>query len=248
MTMTGQRLQDCGDIEVIASSLVHDVRGLLAAVQLLASVTRAAVTRGDMTAALRALAQVSNAASKGVDLCGDVLECGRRRAASPDLAREAVDLADLARDCVASLGGALERARCSVDLHLAESTIVNTHRRSVERIVVNILRNAIAYGAERPIEIHVTAVGRGALLMVRDHGHGIPKEALDRLFRAWQGGAAGDPAFQRFGLGLWIVKHLVDSLGGVVHVASEPRMGSAIGFALPFRPPPPDGSPGLAGR
>jgi signal transduction histidine kinase len=41
------------------------------------------------------------------------------------------------------------------------------------------------------------------------------------------------PAFQSFGLGLWIVKNLVESLGSALHVATEAGMGTAMGFVVP---------------
>jgi signal transduction histidine kinase len=92
----------------------------------------------------------------------------------------------------------------------------------------NLVENAIAYSGEAPlIEI---AVDRRGTVRVVDHGPGIPPDQRDRIFeRFWRAGRSGDGA----GLGLYIVKRVVETVGGGIEIG-ETRGGGAT-FALTFR-------------
>lgn len=57
------------------------------------------------------------------------------------------------------------------------------------------------------------------MVIVRDHGRGIPRASLEKLFAPYRGADDEDRCFERFGLGLWIVRNLAHSLGGWLAVA-----------------------------
>lgn len=106
----------------------------------------------------------------------------------------------------------------------------------VEEVWANYLSNAIKYGGEPPcVELGAAPQPGGMIrFWVRDHGPGIPPEAQKRLFtpftqlgQAHQGG---------HGLGLAIVLHIVEKLGGQVGVESEGSKGSLFFFTLPAAP------------
>ncbi len=108
-------------------------------------------------------------------------------------------------------------------------------RRSVEEILTNLLDNARAYtpkGGE--VEVRVTRTADGLALAVGDTGIGIGADHLDRIFERFY---RVDPARSRAaggtGLGLALVKHLVESLGGRIEVASEVGVGSTFTVELP---------------
>ncbi len=110
----------------------------------------------------------------------------------------------------------------------------------LEQIVGNLLSNAVKYGAGRPVDVGVSADGATATLVVRDHGIGIPPEDLPRIFERFER-AASSRQQSGFGLGLWIVRRLVDALGGRIDVRSAPDEGSTFRVELPRRGP---GGPG----
>jgi len=105
----------------------------------------------------------------------------------------------------------------------------------VEEVWANYLSNAIKYGGRPPrVELGATVQPDGAVCFwIRDNGPGIPPEAQARLFTP----------FTRFdvvrarghGLGLYIVHHIVERLGGQVGVESEVGRGSVFSFTLPGR-------------
>jgi signal transduction histidine kinase len=84
-------------------------------------------------------------------------------------------------------------------------------------VVQNLLTNALAYG-QAPVEIGARTDGDTVVLEVRDHGPGIPDELLPRLF----------DRFMRGGLGLFIVRHLVEANGGSVRYEHAEPHGARL--------------------
>ncbi len=75
------------------------------------------------------------------------------------------------------------------------------------------------------------------MLIVRDHGPGIPEEEQPRLFDGfYRGSNVGN--LPGTGLGLAITRRCVELLGGTITLASTPGRGAAFTVTLPLRPPP----------
>ena len=111
----------------------------------------------------------------------------------------------------------------------------------LDRIVVNLVRNAVKYTARGRVRVSLEMAGGRVRLEVADTGIGIPREALPSLFnefyRAPNAKAADESGT---GLGLAIVKLLVARYGGEIGVASEEGKGTTMTVTLPP-------SPGLPG-
>jgi signal transduction histidine kinase len=106
----------------------------------------------------------------------------------------------------------------------------------LRQVLVNLITNAIKYSPEAaPVEVKAAAGPDAVRVDVRDHGIGIRREDLSRLFKKFQ--RIRDPATHNTagtGLGLYIVKGLVELQGGAVEVASEYGSGSTFSFTLPL--------------
>jgi signal transduction histidine kinase len=231
---------DAAGLESFVDGLVHDVRGSLGTMKAIARLARIRSESGDTDGASKLLARVDGAVTRTNELCNDLLECSRRRGcpAVDPAWFEVVDLAEVVRDGVADHAGLLHQAQCTLKLRAPHSASVRSHRKSVERVLANLLRNAVQYGAHRAIDICLEAGPRGHVLIVRDHGLGIPSEVLGRLFEGRAGDSReSDRCFERFGLGLWIVRTLVQSVGGRLHVASDVGQGTAVSVFIPVAPP-----------
>ena len=107
----------------------------------------------------------------------------------------------------------------------------------LERVLINLLDNAIKYGQEGG-EITISADERDQEVQfsVRDNGIGIPKEDLPRIFeRFYRVDKGRSQELGGTGLGLSIVKHIIQAHGGRVWVESQLEKGSTFYFTLPKR-------------
>ncbi len=131
-------------------------------------------------------------------------------------------------------------AKKSLDLrvHACPPTEIVGNPDQLERIVTNIVENAIRYtGPGGTVDVSCTNDHTNVRIVVRDSGAGIPSEFRERIFdRFWRGDNArtGDGGT---GLGLAIARALARRHGGEIAVASEPGRGSVFTLSLPLRPP-----------
>jgi light-regulated signal transduction histidine kinase (bacteriophytochrome) len=105
----------------------------------------------------------------------------------------------------------------------------------LEQVFANLISNAIKYRSpERPPEIGITARRLNGMveLAVRDNGIGIEAEYFDRIFEMFRRLHTRD-RYEGTGIGLAVVKRVVDRHGGTVRVESTPGEGSTFFFTLP---------------
>jgi signal transduction histidine kinase/CHASE3 domain sensor protein len=169
-------------------------------------------------------------------LINELLDISRITGKGLELELEPVDLVAVVRDVVARNDDELKRARCEIRLELEPSPSGEWDRMRIEQIVTNLLSNAIKYGAGRPVEIRVDGDENAARLIVRDQGIGIRPEHQARIFERFER-AVSKSDYGGFGLGLWIVRQIVDAHGGEIHVTSTPGEGSVFTVELPRRRP-----------
>ncbi|HET9517407.1 MAG TPA: PAS domain-containing sensor histidine kinase [Actinoplanes sp.] len=105
-----------------------------------------------------------------------------------------------------------------VHIHIADDVSVLADRGHVWHVVQNLLSNAVKYG-EPPVEVQVTRQADRILLVVQDAGPGIPQELVPRLFDRFMRGA---------GLGLFIVRHLMEANGGSVRYERAVPRGARL--------------------
>ncbi|MCY0945140.1 sensor histidine kinase [Streptomyces antarcticus] len=102
----------------------------------------------------------------------------------------------------------------------------------IDQILGNLLENAVRHG-EGTVTIEVTPHEKGTAVTVTDEGSGIPEESMGRVFtRFWRGSKRGGT-----GLGLYIVKGIVEAHGGTIAVGRGPGGGAEFRFILPVSAP-----------
>jgi PAS domain S-box-containing protein len=168
-------------------------------------------------------------------LINNLLDISRITAGRLDLDLETVDLTNVVRDAAARSREDLARAGCALDLQTDGPCIGRWDRLRVEQVVGNLLSNAIKYGAGHPIEMSVSGDSEAARFTIRDHGIGIPPEDQARIFERFER-AVSDRHYGGLGLGLWIVRQIVDAFGGTIQVDSGPGRGSTFHVVLPKAP------------
>jgi len=145
---------------------------------------------------------------------------------------EDVDLAKLVRGVVDRFADQLALARCPVELALDDGVRGRWDRGKIDQVMVNLLTNAIKYAPGTPVRIGVTRQGDTALLIVQDHGDGIAPEMHQKIFEQFERGVGAARA-SGLGLGLYIVKKIIDAHGGSVRVESDRGRGARFVVELP---------------
>jgi len=103
----------------------------------------------------------------------------------------------------------------------------------VEQLLHHLLANALKYGAGFPVEVEVSGDSRQAKLVVRDHGMGMVDGAEERIFERF----ARDISTRDFGglgVGLYVVRKIVEASGGTISVTSAPNAGATFRVELPL--------------
>jgi two-component system phosphate regulon sensor histidine kinase PhoR len=123
----------------------------------------------------------------------------------------------------------------AIDFVCPEDISVLLDSRLMAQAVINLLDNAINYSSEKSdIQISASLKDKELRISVQDHGIGIPKEHLSRLFeRFYRVDKARSRELGGTGLGLAIVKHIAHAHGGRVSVDSIPGKGSTFSLHLP---------------
>ena len=128
----------------------------------------------------------------------------------------------------------LQAENRGLDLNIVEpagEVSLITDELRLRQVLINLLGNAIRYTVEGHIDLHVDVAAESLAFRVSDSGPGIGIEDQERIFQPFQ---RLDPNQQSgAGLGLAIVRQLVDAMGGELELESEPGCGSTFGFRLP---------------
>jgi len=193
-------------------------------------------TAGELPSAAREqLLLAQRNAGRLLRLVNTLLDFSRIEAGRMQAVFEPTDLAALSADLASVFRSAVERAglRLNIDCPpLPQPVYVD--RELWEKIVLNLLSNALKFTFAGEIDVRLAWQGDHATLTVRDTGVGIPADELPRLFERFHRiqGTRGRSA-EGTGIGLALVQELVRLHGGTVTVESTPGKGTAFRISVP---------------
>ncbi|MFP2906233.1 ATP-binding protein [Pyxidicoccus sp. 3LFB2] len=187
-----------------------------------------AVVRKRVEATLRPVARLQQ-------LVATLLDVSRIRAGRLDMRHEPVDLSALVQDLVTRAQEDAALARCALRVEVETSLVGHWDPMRLEQVITNLLSNAFKYGAQRPVEVRAIRDEGYACLTVRDNGIGIAPEDHERIFQRFER-AVSERHYGGFGLGLWIVRQILESLQGDIRVHSKPGEGATFIVRLPLDP------------
>jgi signal transduction histidine kinase len=209
----------------------HELRSPLGTLRLSLDLLARDVKKGDLAAVEQRLRAVSRQAQRLTRLSETLLDVSRITAGRLELAREEDDLAALVREVAARVaadaGGA---PPISVEAEDAVRCTFDPAR--MDQVVSNLLSNALKYGGGRPVQVTVRPADGRARLEVADRGIGIAADDQARIFGRFERAVSGR-AYGGLGLGLWIVRRIVEAHGGTISLTSTPGEGSSFVVELP---------------
>jgi two-component system sensor histidine kinase MtrB len=169
-------------------------------------------------------------------LLADLLEISRLDAGMADLGTETADMAGVVRRAAETVRGLAEDTDTPVVLDLPEQVLADIDPRRVERILRNLLANAIDHGEGRPVEVRLAADDDAVALVVRDHGVGLaPGEAGLVFNRFWRADTSRQRRSGGTGLGLAISLEDARLHGGWLQAWGETDRGAVFRLTLPRR-------------
>lgn len=172
-------------------------------------------------------------------LLDGLLDLTRLRFGKLHLLPQTADLAQLVSDVVARTRSETPEARSRISIETRGPIMGEWDPVRIDQIVTNLLSNAVKYGEGKPIAVVVEAdAERGlARIIVQDHGMGIPTQMREKIFDRFERACSG-AQISGLGLGLYIVRQIVEAQVGSIRLESEVGKGSTFTVELPMQGQP----------
>jgi two-component system, OmpR family, sensor histidine kinase MtrB len=212
----------------------HELRTPLTAMTAVTDMLEESTDIGDESAPAAQL--IVNETRRLARLVEDLMEVSRFDAGTAHVRVEDVDLVELVGNCLDARGWTGR-----VKLTVPESMPVRVDRRRIDVVVANMVGNAIKHGGENaaaPVELAIGIRGADLILEVRDHGPGIPPDALNHIFDRFFKADKARGRSEGSGLGLSIAYENAHVHNGELTGRNHPGGGAVFTLRLPFQPIP----------
>jgi PAS domain S-box-containing protein len=170
------------------------------------------------------------------ELVSDLLDVSRIQQGRLNIDPAPCDLTEIGRTVLGRYETPEERAPSPHRLILdaPEPVIGEWDRDRLDQVVTNLVSNAVKYSPEGgEVRLRIVTAAGGATIAISDQGLGIPIEEQGALFKPFARGAAVQGRISGTGLGLYIVRQIVEAHGGTIAVRSVPERGTTFTVTLP---------------
>jgi signal transduction histidine kinase len=210
----------------------HDLRTPLT--RLRGTAEMALASPPDLERYREALADCVEESDRVLVMLNTLMDISEAESGTMQLRREPVSLAEVVARAVELYHEVADAKGVTLAASTADDVVVTADRTRLEQVAANLIDNAVKYTpAGGRVDVEVRRTVDAALLRVRDTGPGIPADELPRIFdRLFRGDRSRTE--RGLGLGLSLVKAVVEAHGGTVDVVSEPGRGSVFTVSLPL--------------
>ena len=214
-------------------NVAHDLRTPMTRLR---GIAETALASDDPTTLREALADCLEESDRVIEMLNTLMDISEAETGTMALRVEATNLADLIRQTVELYEDLAEEHGVHLETNAPEELKIDVDRARMRQVLANLLDNALKYtpGGGR-VEISGTRAGEEAVLTIGDTGVGIPTNELPHIWnRLYRGDKSRST--RGLGLGLSLVKAIVEAHGGRVEVESTPGVGSRFTIRLPAQP------------
>jgi signal transduction histidine kinase len=209
----------------------HDLRDPLSAIMASAFMLKESLTKRALVKEVNLAERAERNVTRMGAMLDELTESTSLESQGLELSGVSVDLRDIVVNAVDRLDDARVRR---VSIVADDASHIVFADMSLERVVANLLTNALKYSAEdAPVIARVANTGATVELEVIDHGIGIAAESVKLLFDRYYRTRPGKERARGLGLGLYIARLIVEAHGGRIDVMSEVGKGSTFKLSLP---------------
>jgi len=165
-------------------------------------------------------------------LIEDMLDVSKIMAGKMTLTIESVNLTDLINIILQRWEEEFAQKGIVLQTELEENIIVMADIYKLDQVITNLISNALKYGDGKPIRIEAKKTDEFAVIKVIDQGIGISPDQQSKIFNRFERVVSANN-ISGLGLGLYISKQIVDSLGGTISIESDLGKGSTFIVTLP---------------
>jgi two-component system, OmpR family, sensor histidine kinase KdpD len=213
----------------LLAAVGHDLRTPLAGIKASVSTLRQTDVRWSDEQRAELLAAIEESADRLDAIVANLLDASRLDAGALSVRPEPVALDEVVGAAVLSVPGAREVVSVDVPEDLP---LVRADPGLLERVLANLLENAIRHGTGGPVEVEARAGELDARLKVVDHGPGVPAAQRERLFQPFE--RAGDGTQRGAGLGLTVARGFTEAMDGVLIADGSEGGGLTMRLRLPL--------------
>lgn len=179
------------------------------------------------------LRNISGSGRRLLDLINDLLDIAKIESGKMELLERRIDLRDPVRNACEIVTPLVTNRSQNLRMELGDALEIVCDPKRIEQVVLNLLSNATKFSPESsPIDVRVRQADGHALVEVEDRGPGIAADSHIRVFDEFE--QAHEGTTEGTGLGLALVKRIVELHGGSVELESEPGRGSLFRLLLPL--------------
>ncbi len=171
-------------------------------------------------------------------LINNILDLSKLESGKIKFKIEDIDIVEIAESSLRTLGNSAADKNISIEIHkVGRLPRFSASRDLVKQVFLNLLNNALKFTHRGGrIDVMLKRKGQEVEVSIKDNGEGVPKELIPMLFdKFYQVDSSMTRKQGGTGLGLVIVKHIVDAHKGRIRVKSEPGKGSEFLFTLPLK-------------
>jgi len=219
------------------NNMTHEFKTPIATINLALDSIKNPKILGDKDKVVRYLNMIKEENKRMHAQVENVLRISKLEKNELNISKERVKLHDLVLDAITHVELIVEDRQGYIKTFLnADKSSVLANETHFTNVIVNILDNAIKYSPNAPeIEVYTENIGNNILLKIKDHGSGMSKAALKRVFEKFYREHTGNiHNVKGHGLGLAYVKRIVDDHHGYVYAESEKDKGSTFSIKLPI--------------